>query len=63
MVAYPQFWNTYSFLVLLSITSLLDEPNPDDPLVQDAARLYKSDRKRYNQIAQEWTVKYASLAD
>ena len=32
------------FLVLLSICSLLCDPNPDDPLVPDIARLYKTDR-------------------
>ena len=29
--------------VLLSLSSLLSEPNPDDPLVAEAAQLYKSD--------------------
>lgn len=46
--------------VLLSISSMLCDPNPDDPLVPEIARLYKSDRKKYNQHAQEWTRKYAS---
>uniref|UniRef100_A0A3Q3W7X4 E2 ubiquitin-conjugating enzyme n=1 Tax=Mola mola TaxID=94237 RepID=A0A3Q3W7X4_MOLML len=45
--------------VLLSICSLLCDPNADDPLVPDIALLYKTDRKRYNQIATEWTRKYA----
>lgn len=45
--------------VLLSIQSLLNEPNPDDPLVPDAARMYKNDRGRYHKQAQEWTKKYA----
>merc|ERR1711972_1303421 len=31
--------------VLLSICSLLCDPNPDDPLVPDIARLYKTDPK------------------
>ena len=30
--------------VLLSICSLLCDPNPDDPLVPDIARMYKKDR-------------------
>ena len=46
-------------LVLLSICSLLCDPNPDDPLVPDIARMYKTDRPKYNQLAQEWTKKYA----
>ena len=45
--------------VLLSICSMFDEPNPDDPLVPEVARLYKMDRKKYNNLAREWTRKYA----
>lgn len=47
------------FLVLLSICSLLCDPNPDDPLVPEIARIYKTDRDRYNQLAREWSQKYA----
>uniref|UniRef100_H2YYK1 E2 ubiquitin-conjugating enzyme n=1 Tax=Ciona savignyi TaxID=51511 RepID=H2YYK1_CIOSA len=45
--------------ILLSICSLLNDPNPDDPLVPEIARVYKTDRKKYNQTACEWTKKYA----
>uniref|UniRef100_A0A915EBH0 UBC core domain-containing protein n=1 Tax=Ditylenchus dipsaci TaxID=166011 RepID=A0A915EBH0_9BILA len=45
--------------VLLSICSLLCDPNPDDPLVPEIARIYKTDRERYNTLAREWTQKYA----
>ncbi|XP_011478810.1 ubiquitin-conjugating enzyme E2 D2 isoform X1 [Oryzias latipes] len=45
--------------VLLSICSLLCDPNPDDPLVPEIARIYKTDREKYNKIAREWTQKYA----
>ncbi|XP_052540495.1 ubiquitin-conjugating enzyme E2 D2 isoform X3 [Tympanuchus pallidicinctus] len=31
--------------VLLSICSLLCDPNPDDPLVPEIARIYKTDRE------------------
>jgi ubiquitin-conjugating enzyme E2 D/E len=48
-----------SILVLLSICSLLNDPNPDDPLVPDVARIYKTDRQRYFTTAKEWTQKYA----
>ena len=47
------------FSVLLSICSLLCDPNPDDPLVPDIARIYKTDREKYNELAKEWTKKYA----
>ncbi len=46
--------------VLLSICSLLNEPNPDDPLVPEAATLYKFDREEYNKIAQSWTREHAT---
>ncbi|KAK3781492.1 hypothetical protein RRG08_054832 [Elysia crispata] len=45
--------------VLLSICSLLTDPNPDDPLVPDIARTFKTDRNEYNRLAKEWTTKYA----
>jgi len=45
--------------VLLSICSMLTDPNPDDPLVPEIAKMYKTDRGRYNQLAKEWTSKYA----
>ena len=48
------------FLVLLSICSLLTDPNPDDPLVPDIARMYKTDIKKYTEVAREWTKKYAT---
>jgi len=46
--------------VLLSIISLLNDPNPDDPLVPDIARTFKSDRQKYNDTAKQWTLMYAS---
>ena len=47
--------------VLLSICSLLCDPNPDDPLVPDIARIYKTDKPKYNKLAKEWTLKYAQV--
>jgi len=46
--------------VLLSICSLLTDPNPEDPLVADIAKLYKTNRKEHDRIAAEWTRKYAT---
>lgn len=46
--------------VLLSITSLLDDPNPDNPLVPEIAHIYKTDRQRYEATAREWTRKFAT---
>ncbi|KAF2211400.1 hypothetical protein CERZMDRAFT_121587 [Cercospora zeae-maydis SCOH1-5] len=45
--------------VLLSICSMLTDPNPDDPLVPEIAHVYKTDRSRYEATAREWTRKYA----
>lgn len=46
--------------VLLSISSLLTDPNPKDPLVPDIARLYETNRDEFNRIARDWTLQYAS---
>lgn len=46
-------------IVLLSICSMLTDPNPDDPLVPEIAHVYKTDRARYDATAREWTRKYA----
>ena len=45
--------------VLLSISSLLTDANPDDPLVPDIAKQYKADRAKHDKTAKEWTTKYA----
>jgi len=47
------------FQVLLSICSLLTDPNPDDPLVPEIAHMYKTDRSKYETTARSWTQKYA----
>ncbi|KAG6535363.1 hypothetical protein ZIOFF_000329 [Zingiber officinale] len=41
--------------VLLSICSLLTDPNPDDPLVPEIAHMYKTDRTKYETTARSWT--------
>jgi len=45
--------------VLLSVCSLLTDPNPNDPLVPEIANLYTNDRAGYDSTAREWTTKYA----
>lgn len=45
--------------VLLCICSLLDDPNPDDPLVPDIAELFNNDRDAYNTKAKVMTLQYA----
>jgi len=46
--------------VLLSICSLLTDPNPDDPLMPEIAALYKSNRKQYERKARAYTLQYAT---
>ena len=46
--------------LLMSICSLLSEPNPDDPLVPHIAKLLKSNKKQHDMNAREHTLKYAS---
>lgn len=45
--------------VLLSICSLLTDPNPDDPLVPSIAELYMRDKEEYEIKARLWTLQYA----
>ena len=45
--------------VLISICSLLDDPNPDDPLVPDIAHQYKDNIEAYKITAADWTQAYA----
>lgn len=49
-----------TILVLLSICSMLTDPNPDDPLVPEIAHVYKTNRSKYEETAREWTRKYAT---
>lgn len=46
--------------ILLSIVSLLQDPNPDDPLNKEAADLYRNNRMEYNRKAKEWVRLHAS---
>jgi ubiquitin-conjugating enzyme E2 D/E len=45
--------------LLLSICSLLTDPNPDDPLEIEIANEYKKNREKYNENAMFFTQKYA----
>lgn len=46
--------------VLLSIISLLNDPNPDDPLVPEIAEVYLKDREKYTENAKRHTEIYAT---
>jgi ubiquitin-protein ligase len=45
--------------VILSVSSLMSEPNPDDPLHGEAAQLLKNNPDAYHQKAKVWTQEYA----
>lgn len=47
--------------VVMSISSLLSECNPDDPLNLDVAQVYRRDRQQHDAMAREWTHMYASM--
>jgi ubiquitin-conjugating enzyme E2 D/E len=46
--------------ILLSICSLLADPNPNDPLVPEIANQLKTNNELFLKTAQEWTRIYAS---
>ena len=45
--------------VLLSISSLLCDPNPSDPLVPEIAQLLRTNPAKHDETARAWTRKYA----
>lgn len=46
--------------ILLSICSLLSDPNPDDPLEPKIASHYKENNDSYDAKAREFTTRYAN---
>ncbi len=46
--------------LLLSICSLLAEPNPNDPLVSEIAELLRNNKNVHDANAREYTLKYAN---
>lgn len=46
--------------VLLSVSSLLTDANPKDPLSPEIAQQFINDRKAFDRTAREWTLKYAA---
>jgi ubiquitin-conjugating enzyme E2 D/E len=44
---------------IMSISSMLVDPNPDDPYRGDVANLYKTDKAKFEEKAREMTQKYA----
>jgi ubiquitin-conjugating enzyme E2 D/E len=46
--------------VLISICSLLTDPNPDDPLAPEVAKEYVENKEKYENTAKSWTAIYAT---
>ena len=46
--------------ILLSICSLLDDQNPQDPLMPDIANLFMQNKEEFNMVAREYTLLHAS---
>ncbi|KAM6458249.1 ubiquitin-conjugating enzyme E2 T isoform 2-T13 [Liasis olivaceus] len=46
--------------LLTSIQILMNEPNPDDPLMADISSEYKYNKQAFLKNARQWTEKYAS---
>jgi ubiquitin-conjugating enzyme E2 D/E len=49
--------------VLLSVLSMLTDPNPNDPLMPEIAQQYVNDRAAYEAKARQWTDAYAVDSD
>ncbi|KIP02757.1 hypothetical protein PHLGIDRAFT_130560 [Phlebiopsis gigantea 11061_1 CR5-6] len=47
------------FKVILSLSSLLTDPNPKDPLVPSIAQEYTKHREQHDRTARQWTQLYA----
>uniref|UniRef100_A0A453B7P8 UBC core domain-containing protein n=1 Tax=Aegilops tauschii subsp. strangulata TaxID=200361 RepID=A0A453B7P8_AEGTS len=45
--------------VLLAIKAIITNPDPYNPLVESIARLYLTDRAKHDEIAAEWTLRFA----
>ena len=46
--------------IIYSVQSLLDDPNPDDFINEEAAKLFKEDKNEYNRTVREYTSLYAN---
>ena len=45
--------------LLISVCSLLTDPNPEHGLNKEALRIFRTDRQTYDQMAKQWTELYA----
>ena len=47
--------------IIYSVQSLLDDPNADEFVNKEAAKLYKENKDAYENTVKEWTFKYANF--
>ena len=47
--------------IIISVQSLLDDPNPNDFVNEKAAKLYKENKHEYEQTVKQYTSKYANF--
>jgi ubiquitin-conjugating enzyme E2 D/E len=57
-IGWSPAWNLES--VVVGIHSLLDSPNPDDPVAPEIALQLRTNRPAYESTVREWTKKYAT---
>ncbi|CAF1001698.1 unnamed protein product [Rotaria sp. Silwood1] len=46
--------------ILISLCSLLSDPNPEHGINKQAVQLYRTDKNKYQEIEKQWTTIYAS---
>ena len=47
--------------IIQSVQSLLDDPNPDDFVNEEAAKLYKENLSEYEKRVRKYTAEYANF--
>jgi len=47
--------------IIISVQSLLDDPNPDDFVNEEAAKLYKDNLSEYEKTVRKYTSEFANF--
>ena len=56
-------WDSYIQIntIILSIQSILDEPNPEEFLNENAAKLFKENKSEYEKTVRKYTSEFANF--
>ncbi len=56
-------WTTFITLgkIIISVQSLLGDPNPDDFVNEEAAKLYKENLSEYEKTVRKYTSEFANF--